>query len=78
MTLRDRLSTRLLTVYGEASGRLAEPTADGGTTLNIIAAWSSLADECIRQMEWARLECALDWDDYDNVPLSMAPDDWNP
>lgn len=50
--------------------------------------WRNIADECIRQMEWARRERSLPlWkyssDQIDNVivgwvPLTLAPPDWQP
>jgi hypothetical protein len=49
--------------------------------------WRKLADECIRQMEWARHECCFEWAGTpDEVTLAgsrdailrIAPDDWKP
>ena len=47
--------------------------------------WLLVADECIRQMEWARRECVIPFQpDYDeceidySAPLTLAPKDWQP
>ena len=85
--LREKLATRLLTAYGEGYERVARPDPDnpGGTVINVVEAWNCVADECIRQMEWARTECVESVDSYDagnswlkNKSLTPAPDDWKP
>ena len=44
--------------------------------------WLAVADECIRQMEWARKEHGLDaavwWKSPQMRSLTLAPDDWSP
>ena len=85
--LREKLSTRLLTAYGEGYERVTRPDPDnpGGTVINVVEAWNCVADECIRQMEWARTGWIASKDSsgstfYTNanppVPLNPAPDDW--
>ena len=40
-------------------------------------AWLDVADECIRQMEWAR--ASSPGKDYGRTPpLTLAPEDWKP
>ncbi len=42
--------------------------------------WLAQADECIRQMEWARADAGLEFEPgTDEVPpLTLAPEDWEP
>ena len=87
--LREKLAGRLFDVVQKARHAPIDPA-----TMYVDAQWTeyaALADECIRQMEWAR-EAALvsvsepgrDWAENrrehpDRYPsLTSAPDDWRP
>lgn len=92
--LRETLATRLLRAYGEGYEQVTRPDPDneGGTVTNVVEAWNFVADECIRQMEWAasRQTAATDsngsrfytpegWGTpWDRSKLTPAPDDWKP
>jgi hypothetical protein len=52
-----------------------------------VAGIGAVADECIRQMEWARHECPFEWAGTPDpitkagsadAILSIAPDGWTP
>jgi len=73
--LREELARRLSTIWQKEMQD--EPDAD--------VHWNAIADECIRQMEWARRECVIPFQpDYDeceidySAPLTFAPADWKP
>lgn len=80
MTLREELAARLARIMNRYFGHEgAYPGFD-----------LALADECIRQMEWARNECTGEhWEgdgrdgtrhlvDRSELPLTLAPEDWKP
>lgn len=91
MTLREELGERLYRV----GNMMDEPLIDkdskppewavcGSMTREC---WRSLADECIRQMEFARHECPFEWAGTPNPEtfagspeaiLRLAPEDWKP
>ena len=76
MSVRQGLADKLRNVSGAPI-----------TTWDMIG-WGDMADECIRQMEWARgigyrhAELASDDADYvlavNRPPLTLAPEDWKP
>jgi hypothetical protein len=84
--LREQLSTRLLMCFGEGRARHMQP--DG--TVNVVAVWNCVADECIRQMTWVAYEATFShrasegYDDKDDALkaakdfVSLAPEDWKP
>jgi len=76
--LREQLSTRLLMCFGEGRARHMQP--DG--TVNVVAVWNCVADECIRQMEWAAANgfnhCCSRGLHNPLDPLTLAPEDWKP
>jgi hypothetical protein len=47
-----------------------------------LSFWQSLADECIRQMEWARRQEWVTEEMFRTAriarPLTLAPEDWKP
>ena len=74
MSLREELARRL--------ARICETEEDWGL-------YTTQADECIRQMEWARTRHGEKWEgdgrdgtrhivDLDEEPLTLAPEDWKP
>lgn len=82
--LREKLAERFADIflarYGDGS-----PYA----TLNTWQRekWLEMADECIRQMEWARHECPFEWAGTPDpvtkagspdAILTPAPPDWRP
>ena len=82
--LREKLATQLLMALVEGRTQVERPDTDpdnvGGTAINVIEAWNYVADECIRQMEWARLQGGLAADGQlpDAEALTPAPEDWTP
>jgi len=87
--LREQLSTKLLDVFSKGFVDLRQP--DG--SVNVVTVWNLVADECIRQMEWARrpdreVEVTQYWEKgagpaptvirTSELPLTLAPDDWKP
>lgn len=76
-SLREQLARRLAKI-SEDQPYLDDFDADENP------AWGALADEVIRQMEWARINCAdliapegtMDVDTM--VPLTLAPPEWKP
>jgi len=83
MSLREELALRLQDVGADV------PTNDlGGIDLNTKEIALAVADECIRQMEWARRECTGEhWEgdgrdgtrhlvDRSEEPLILAPEGW--
>lgn len=40
------------------------------------APWLAAADECLRQMEWARRNCIYTGTDPVPPPITLAPKDW--
>jgi hypothetical protein len=71
MTLREGLARHWKRRFHHC-GTCAEDTSLLGEF------WFSMADECIRQMEWAR--SCYDWTAPTelNPPLTIAPEDWKP
>jgi len=76
MSLRSELADHLLKSFGEALAR-HKPDVD--------AVWGFMADECIRQMEWARRLSNCDQVERYEIgvrdlepPLSLAPESWKP
>lgn len=71
MSLREELARRLY----KATYPELEPH-------NASDLWLLIADECIRQMEWARetvpMTKTLAATFRDLVPLTLAPEDWKP
>lgn len=77
MSLRDDLARRLQVVG------LRESVWTGS-----FEHWEWLADECIRQMEWARTQCVGEqWEgdaddrhvvDRSQLGMTLAPSDWRP
>lgn len=77
--LREQLAQRLAAVV---------PTSNYGAELDLRKVqekfYGALADECLRQMEWARHECSTGPGDSEGVeldfdqPLTLAPEDWKP
>ena len=59
--LREKLATQLLMALVEGRTQVERPDTDpdnvGGTAINVVEAWNYVAEECIRQMEWARRHC---------------------
>lgn len=97
--LREKLARRLGTAYRTAAG-WQEPDVHPGdrpsdtarghvVNLQQQAVWLAVADECIRQMEWAfnqgaSARCPYDCKgcricaDMDAPALTPAPEDWRP
>lgn len=90
--LREQLANRLANVGG---GTICVGENDFGAHAfrENLEKWLALADECIRQMEWARRKCARPRrDDHKDpsmpsavfhipgtyVDLTLAPEDWKP
>ncbi len=61
MTLRDELEKKLRGIYVNADSDV----------------FGLIADECIRQMEWARRE-GMDGDRDKPYEVSLAPPEWKP
>ena len=90
MSLREDLAKRLAKVLNGAIVR-AETTPEGFPGMT-RADMGPVADECIRQMEWARQRCGREsapptYTEYGSRPihgmgalktLTLAPPDWNP
>lgn len=82
MTLREELSRRLCSlVWGAPHMPYAnEPVC---SEQDRAVTWGDLADECIRQMEWARRQTFDSVRDYlpdveVHEPLTAAPEGWKP
>lgn len=87
--LREQLANRLANVGG---GTICVGENDFGAHAfrENLEKWLALADECIRQMEWARTECVGErWGgdgrdgtrhivDRSELLLTLAPEDWKP
>ena len=71
--LREKLARRFCEIYGRDIWDIDEPANDK---------WRELADECIRQMEWARHEISTQYEYRDDVEppadfeLTYAPPSW--
>jgi hypothetical protein len=84
--LRETLATRLWIIsLGAAAPKVLTHTPNHF----VMEGWRALADECIRQMGWARHNALIerDWnaimrqaalDDDLSMPLTPAPDGWSP
>lgn len=83
--LREQLANRLFDVVQVARHRQLDP----GTLYSKaqFTEYKDLADECIRQMEWARglvPRCEFDCkgcpkcESFGYQPLTLAPEDWKP
>ena len=64
MSLREELAERLYTAYWKPTQLLVSKDIYPFSKQDEAEkrAWLSAADECIRQMEWARMEVAKAWD----------------
>jgi len=76
MSLREDLIEALRKSY-------EEPTTKGPDDIfPQMPGWPAVADECIRQMAWARRnvpypdELVHEW--ATDEPLTLAPEDWKP
>lgn len=87
--LREQLARRLGSIKWPGladplNKRVADEEVDAGQGNS--ATWGDLADECIRQMEWARHPFTPvkpieegDWSEPAPwFPLTPAPNDWKP
>jgi hypothetical protein len=71
MSLHNEAIERMRGAARASGYDLVGPPAD--------AMFSSIADECLRQMEWARTECSpYAHECWHEVPLTLAPPDWKP
>jgi hypothetical protein len=90
MSLREDLARRLWLVVTKPDSASVQWDASPNGSLAEYekAPWFIAADECIRQMEWARgigyrhAELAAQDADYvlkvNSPPLTIAPPDWTP
>lgn len=80
MELREQVAQRLQLIWGDDDGTWDE------LTTGVREDWLSVADECIRLMEWARREChghyfsmgaagGCDLDPNSEM-LTLPPDTW--
>lgn len=77
MTLREQVMERLFSIgstylEGPVDPQLWDPVWTGNAIL-----YGRLADECIRQMQWARSE-GMDGDRDAPYEVSIAPEGWKP
>lgn len=90
LSLREEMARRLIEVGNSAYDQIKnEDRIQAGAAFRLY--YGILADEVIRQMEWARRECG----EYfripsgvtpepgkliplEEVPLTLAPEDWKP
>ena len=89
MSLRDDLAKRLCAMKWSMAGSDGESVVDWeiDAAQGPPATWGDLADECIRQMEWAKQighDSATgknhdvgEWGEG-GLPLTLAPEDWKP
>lgn len=82
MTLREELARWFMAVHhrwehGMPLGPNTCPECAGLTKPKTSDPWYVMADEVIRQMEWAHQHC-VDWDMEEPSALTLAPPDWKP
>jgi hypothetical protein len=90
MSLRDELVERLSAIQVSEGARIAAEFESSGDRPNARAFMginALLADECLRQMEWAQTlveRCDHDCagcnspNHHDGEPLTLAPEGWKP
>lgn len=86
MSLREELARRLGLVYRTKAGwqspevHWGDRDEEGARVHNANRLlFLEMADECIRQMEWARRRNPwVDQSEYDRSPMTVAPEGWKP
>jgi hypothetical protein len=68
--LREKLVKRLMGEFWRGTNH--EPSGEFNDH------WTRTADECIRQMEWARQACGDGPGRPQGKPLTLAPEGWRP
>jgi hypothetical protein len=84
----EKLRREIALTLGRAAWSATQPSPPAGTiyTQEQFAMWLAAADECIRQMEWARRTVTGSEQDYfvfgglryPFPPIVAAPEGWKP